>query len=95
VLWTGAGSTADGTWFAVDGEGQASDTGAIADFCAFSGTTVQGVASGVYAAGTASNARGNLNSYYASAFPGGKPLQRLNRKRAPSKWAPSGSPGAT
>ncbi len=72
VLWTGAGSTADGTWFAVDGEGQASDTGAIADFCAFSGTTVQGVATGVYAAGTASNARGNLNSYYASAFPGGQ-----------------------
>ncbi len=72
VLWTGTGSTADGTWFAVDGEGQAADTGAIADFCAFSGTTVQGVASGVYAAGTASNARGNLNSYYASAFPGGQ-----------------------
>ncbi len=72
VLWTGSGSTADGTWFAVDGEGQASDTGAIGDFCAFSGTTVLGVATGVYAAGTASNARGNLNSYYASTFPGGQ-----------------------
>ncbi|HOX55590.1 MAG TPA: immunoglobulin domain-containing protein [Candidatus Paceibacterota bacterium] len=72
VLWTGSGTTADGTWFAADGEGQAGDTTGIADFCAFSGTAIQGVATGVYAAGTASNARGNLNSYYAAAFPGGQ-----------------------
>ncbi|OQC26763.1 MAG: Xanthan lyase precursor [Verrucomicrobia bacterium ADurb.Bin063] len=74
VQWTGAGSTADGYWFAADGEGQASDTSttAINDFGAFTGTTHHSAASGVYAAGTASNARGNGNSYYAATFPGGQ-----------------------
>jgi hypothetical protein len=38
VQWTGAGSSADGVWFAVDGEGQASDTSASnGDFCALWG----------------------------------------------------------
>lgn len=74
VQWTGAGSTADGFWFAVDGEGQASDTSttSVNDFVAFNGTTTYAATSGVYAAGTASNARGNLNSYYAGSFPGGQ-----------------------
>jgi hypothetical protein len=74
VQWTGAGSTADGYWFAVDGEGQASDTStsAMNDFGAFSGTTCHAASSGVYAAGTASNSRGNGNSYYAGTFPGGQ-----------------------
>ena len=72
VQWTGAGSTADGCWFAVDGEGQAGDTSTTSDFNAYLATTLQGVASGVYAAGTDSNARGNGNSYYANAFPGGQ-----------------------
>jgi hypothetical protein len=83
VQWTGAGSTADGQWFAVDGEGQASDTSTtvLNDFGAFSGTTYHAAASGVYAAGTASDARGNGNSYYAGTFPGGQtapPLQQSN-----------------
>jgi len=74
VQWSGAGSTADGYWFAADGEGQASDTSTTAmnDCGAFSGTTYYAAASGVYAAGTASNSRGNGNSYYASTFPGGQ-----------------------
>ena len=74
VQWTGSGSIADGYWFAVDGEGQASDTSttSINDFCAFSGTTSLSASSGVYAAGTASDARGNLNGYYTTAFPGGQ-----------------------
>jgi hypothetical protein len=74
VQWTGSGSTADGYWFAVDGEGQASDssTTAMNDFGAFSGTTYHAAASGVYAAGTASNSRGNGNAYYAGTFPGGQ-----------------------
>ena len=42
------------------------------DYGAFSGTTYYAAASGVYAAGTASNSRGNLNSYYAGIFPGGQ-----------------------
>ncbi|HOC57610.1 MAG TPA: immunoglobulin domain-containing protein [Verrucomicrobiota bacterium] len=74
VQWTGTGTTADGFWFAADGEGQASDTSTttLNDFGAFTGTTYHSAASGVYAAGTASNARGNGNSYYASTFPGGQ-----------------------
>ena len=74
VQWTGASSTADGHWFAVDGEGQASDTSttSLNDFGAFSGTTHHAAASGIYAAGTASDARGNGNAYYAAAFPGGQ-----------------------
>ena len=74
VHWTGSGSTADGYWFAVDGEGGASDTSSTAmnDFGAFSDTTYYSAGSGVYAAGTASNSRGNGNSYYAGTFPGGQ-----------------------
>jgi hypothetical protein len=76
-------STADGHWFAVDGEGQASDTSttSLNDFGAFTTTTYHAAASGVYAAGTASDARGNGNSYYAGTFPGGQtapPLQQAN-----------------
>jgi hypothetical protein len=74
VQWTGAGSTADGHWFAVDGEGQASDTSTTAmnDFDAFSGTTRHAAESGVFAAGVANNTRGNGHSYYATPFPGGQ-----------------------
>jgi hypothetical protein len=72
VEWNGTGSTADGYYFAVDGEGQADDTSTTrGDFCAYAGTTLQDVTSGVYAAGTDADARGNLNGYYVSAFPGG------------------------
>ena len=81
VQWTGAGSTADGYWFAADGEGQASDTSTTAmnDFGAFSGTTYYAAASGVYAAGTASNSRGNGNSYYTGTFPGGQTAPALQQ----------------
>lgn len=73
VEWTGAGSTADGLWFAVDGEGGVGDTSTTAgDFEAFLGTAFQSAASGVYAAGTASNCRGNGNAYYAATFPSGQ-----------------------
>src|SRR5206468_11590201 len=79
VQWTGTNTTADGVWFSVDGEGQAGDTSTTSDFNAFAGTTLQAVATGVYTAGTASDARGNGNPYYASQFPGGQmapPLQQ-------------------
>jgi hypothetical protein len=81
VQWTGSGSTADGYWFVVSGEGGASDTSAPADYGAYSGTGIQSAASGVYASGTDSNARGNVNPYYTTAFPGGQtppPLQQAN-----------------
>ena len=83
--WTGAGSTADGHWFAVDGEGQASDTSTTSmnDFGAFSGTTYYAAASGVYAGGTASDVRGNNHAYYAIPFPAGR--------TAPAAQSQSGS----
>lgn len=66
-------SPADGCWFAMDGDGGIADTSTTsADFGAFVGNVLQGIATGAYAAGTDSNARGNGNSYYTSAFPGGQ-----------------------
>ena len=72
VQWTGTGTTADGYWFAADGEGQASDTSTTSgDFCAYAGTALQGTATGVYAAGTNTTAKGNTDAYYMTAFPSG------------------------
>jgi hypothetical protein len=72
VEWNGTGSTADGYYFAVDGEGQADDTSTTrGDFCAYIGTALQDGSSGAYAAGTDSSVRGNLSAYYVTAFPGG------------------------
>jgi hypothetical protein len=87
VQWTAAGSTADGHWFAVDGEGQASDTltTALNDFGAFSGTTYHSADSGVYAAGTASNSRGNGNTYYHGALPGGQTAPALQQGNHPQQ----------
>jgi len=72
VQWTGAGTTANGVWFSASCEGGCTDTSAtLADYQAYVVTNLQSVGSGVYAAGTATNARGNGNSYYTDAFPGG------------------------
>jgi hypothetical protein len=69
VQWTGAGSAADGCWFAVDGEGGVSDTSSSSgDFCAYLGAALQSPASGVYLAGTESTAKGNNHPYYLTAF---------------------------
>lgn len=81
VEWGGAGSTADGYWFVTDGEGGASDTSTPADYAAYAGTTIQSAGSGVYAAGTDSNARGNLNSYYTTAFPGAQTAPALQQSQ--------------
>ena len=72
VQWTGAGSTADGHWFVVDGEGGSTDTTttSLPDYGALSGMTLFAAATGVYAAGTGSNSRGNGNAYYTAQFPG-------------------------
>lgn len=69
--WTGAGGGTSGHWFAVDGEGGSTDTTTTSfpDYGALSGTTLFAAASGVYAAGTASNSRGNGNTYYTAQFP--------------------------
>jgi len=72
VQWTGTGSSADGYWFAVDGEGQAGDTSTTSgDFCACAGATLQDPVTGVYTAGTDSTAKGNIHPYHTAAFPGG------------------------
>jgi hypothetical protein len=81
IQWTNT-ATADGYWFAVDGEGQAADapTGAfLSDYEAFSGTTRHAAESGMFASGTASNARGNGHSYYAGTFPGGQTAPALQQ----------------
>jgi hypothetical protein len=67
--------TADGTWFAVDGDGQA-----VTDYRVYLGTTSQAPASGYFAAGTAATARSAADPYYASKFPGQSPpaLQQAN-----------------
>ena len=74
VQWLGAGSSADGVWFAADGEGGSSDTTTtgLPDFAAVTGTTLQSAESGVYAAGTDSNSRGNGHRTTQGRFPGGQ-----------------------
>lgn len=73
VQWTGAGSIADGCWFAVDGDGGAVDSSTTSgDFCAFVGSLLQASATGVYMAGTISGAKGNTAPYYLAAFPSGR-----------------------
>ncbi len=62
--------TADGVWFATDGEGQAGDTSAtLPDWRVYVGTTLQATTTGDYAAGTATSARGNNDPYYENVFP--------------------------
>jgi hypothetical protein len=70
--WTGAGGGPSGHWFVMGGEGGVTDTttSSLPDYGALSGTTLFAAGSGVYAAGTASNARGNGNAYYTAQFPG-------------------------
>jgi hypothetical protein len=62
--------TADGVWFATDGEGQATDTSAtLPDWRVYVGTTLQAATSGDYAAGNTTSARGNNHPYYENVFP--------------------------
>ena len=71
VQWNSG--SADGAWFATDGEGQATDTSAtLPDWRAYLGTALQAANSGVYAGGTDPNVRGNGHPYYANVFPGGQ-----------------------
>lgn len=85
VQWTGSGSTADGYWFSVSGEGGAGDTSAPVDFGVYAGTSLQSAASGVYAAGTNSNARGNGHPYHTTAFPSGQTPPALQQANHPQQ----------
>ena len=65
--------SADGVWFATDGEGQATDTSAtLPDWRAYVGIALQQTNSGVWVGGNEPNVRGNAHPYYASTFPGGQ-----------------------
>jgi hypothetical protein len=80
VQWTGTGTTADGYWFSVDGEGGVGDTSTTTgDYCAYIGTAQQNTNTGIYAAGTNGNPRGNLNTYYVTAFPVGQTAPALQQ----------------
>jgi len=68
VQWNSG--TSDGVWFAIDGEGQATDTSP--DIRAFVGTALQNTNTGVYVGGTDTEIRRNSHAYYANVFPGGQ-----------------------
>src|SRR5205823_13356452 len=68
VEWTNA--AADGVFFAIDGEGQATDTSP--DIRAYIGPTLQGTTSGVYVGGTNTSIRRCSDPYYSNVFPGGQ-----------------------
>lgn len=73
VQWTGSGTTADGVWFTVDGEGGVANTSPTqGDFVAYIGTAGQATNSGVYSAGFTSTSRDNTDVYYANVFPSGQ-----------------------
>jgi GH25 family lysozyme M1 (1,4-beta-N-acetylmuramidase) len=83
VEWTGSGSTADGFYFSVDGDGGVIGSSTTSgDYCAYAGTTLQAPASGAYLAGTntsAPSARDNANPYYITAFPVGQSAPALQQ----------------
>jgi hypothetical protein len=60
----------DGVFFAIDGEGQATDTSP--DIRAYVGATLQETNSGVYVGGTNTSIRRCSDSYYSNVFPGGQ-----------------------
>ena len=68
VEWNTGNS--DGVWFAIDGEGQATDTSP--DIRAQVGTTLQEPTTGVYVGGTSTSIRRCSDPYYSNVFPGGQ-----------------------
>jgi PEP-CTERM motif len=74
-------NTGNGPWTAVNGE-----NGSGIDYRLYKDATLQGVAGGQYAAGTAANARNGLNGYY-NQFGG------VNVSNMPVQGANNGGPG--
>jgi hypothetical protein len=74
--------TADGTWFAVDGEG-----GSGIDFRAYRSTALEGPTSAVYAASIsgAIGSRSADNPYYHTTFPGGQQAPALQQINHPAQ----------
>jgi GH25 family lysozyme M1 (1,4-beta-N-acetylmuramidase) len=74
--WTGSGSTADGFYFSVDGEGGVSGGSSTAgDYSGYAGTVWQNATSGIYDAGSLDAA----SVYYAAAFPGSQSAPALQQ----------------
>lgn len=71
--WNNSGSTADGIWFTVDGDGGvANGSTSQGDFVAYIAANQQAVTSNVYAASASrTNARSSVDYYYANVFPAG------------------------
>ncbi|HTB84409.1 MAG TPA: GH25 family lysozyme [Candidatus Sulfotelmatobacter sp.] len=92
--WNGSGSTADGFYFACDGDGGVSPslTG-INDYTVLTGTTLQGSSSGYYLAGTDSTARGFANLYYQSAITNSHAPPTLQQEDYPSQSTNALDPG--
>lgn len=67
--WNGSGSTADGFYFACDGDGGITPTNTgVNDYCVFIGSVVQTGTTGYYFAGTNSSVRGADDKYYQAAI---------------------------
>ena len=79
VEWDGG--TPDGVFFAIDGEGQASDTSP--DIRAYIAAALQNTNTGVYVGGTNTSIRRCSDPYYSNVFPGGQ--------TAPAAQAQSGA----
>ena len=79
VQWNAG--TADGVFFAIDGEGQATDTSP--DIRAYVGTALQNTNTGIYVGGTNTTIRRCSDPFYSNVFPGGQ--------SAPAAQAQSGT----
>lgn len=84
--WIGRNSTADGIYFAADGDGGVAPSSTnTADFNAYSGTSILRAANGHFYAGTDSSARDNGNYYYVTAFPTGQSAPSFQQANYPQQ----------
>ena len=91
--WNGSGSTADGYYFAMNGDGGASTGSSSPDFGAYSNVTLLSTNSGVYAAGTSATARDDENPYYLKAFPNARTAPALQQVNYPQQADHALDPG--
>ena len=84
--WTGIGSTADGFYFSINGDGGSTDTATgTADVNAYINNSVQLVATGDYWAGTDTSARGNGNIYCTTALTNAAAAPALQQANYPQQ----------
>lgn len=84
--WNGSGATADGFYFAADGDGGiAAGNLGLNDYCVFAGTVVEPAASGLYRAGTDATARSADNRYYQTVFTNARTAPLTQRTAYPQQ----------